>query len=264
MSAIRRNLVISPIGDGSVHASWLSDPQSRTYDLFLINYGNGEDLGRLEATYYARQQGFKWELMDYALKNHGEILGRYTNIWAPDCDIRATTSDVNRLFSLFERYHLQLAQPAIAKGEVTYKSLVQRPGVILRYTPFVEVMCPVFTRQAFWKVSPTFLENRSGWGLDLIWPRFFQPHEMAILDAVGVEHTGALWRGESYQRLAQLGINPGQDLERAIARHGGFKRRLHRKMVRGTIKLPAIREPSARVGLVTRLIEGLGLRGVAA
>ncbi|MBI3840073.1 MAG: hypothetical protein HY288_19290, partial [Planctomycetia bacterium] len=128
----------------------------------------------------------------------------------------------------------------------------------------VETMCPIFTRQAFRRVSPTFLENRSGWGLDLIWPRFFQPHEMAILDQVGVEHTGTLGRGESYQHLAKLGINPGEDLERAISKYGSFQRRLHRKLVRGTIKLPAIRDPSARAGLVRRLVEHLGLRRTVA
>ena len=102
MSTIRRNLVISPIGDESMHASWLSESEARTFDLFLIHYGNQADFGRSEATHYVRQKGFKWELLHHALTNHGEILGRYDNIWAPDCDIRASTGDVNRLFELFD------------------------------------------------------------------------------------------------------------------------------------------------------------------
>ncbi len=263
-AALRRNLVISPIGQESVHTSWIDGSDARTFDLFLIHYGTRPGFGREDATYYIERKGFKFELLYSALQTHGEVLGRYANIWCPDCDVRASTRSVNRLFELFDEYHLQMAQPSIAQGEVSYQSLRQRPGVILRYTPFVEVMCPIFTRQAFWRVSPTFVENRSGWGLDLIWPRYFQPHEMAILDQVGVEHTGKLLRGESYQKLAQLGINPGQDLERAIEKFGGFKRRLHRKLVRGSIRLPEIRDPSAPGGLVSRIFKRLRLGRKAA
>ena len=77
MTMIRRNLVISPIGDESMHASWLSGPETRTFDLFLIYYGEREDFGRSEATYYVRQKGFKWELLHHALENHGEVIGRF-------------------------------------------------------------------------------------------------------------------------------------------------------------------------------------------
>ncbi len=260
MTAARHNLIISPIGEESVHASWLSHPEARSFDLFLINYGSTPDFGRAEATHYVARQGFKWELIHHALVNHRDILDRYSNIWCPDCDIRADTHSVNRLFELFEQYHLQLAQPAVAKGEVTYKSLRQRAGVILRYSPFVECMCPVFTRPALSRVSSTFLENRSGWGLDCVWPRFFEPCEIAILDSVGVEHTGQLLRGASYRHLAELGIDPGQEFQRVMAKYGGFQRRLHRRLVRGTIRLPAIREPLAPLGPLARVLERLGLR----
>ena len=145
MSATRRNLIVSPIGDSSVHASWLSHPDLRSFDLFLIYYGDRGDFGRSEATHYFQRKGFKWELVDHALKHHGEILARYTNIWCPDNDIRVDTRGVNRLFELFEKYALQLAQPAIAAGEVSYQTLRQRPGAVLRYSPYVEVMCPLFT-----------------------------------------------------------------------------------------------------------------------
>lgn len=264
MTAIRRNLIISPIGDGSVHASWLSESQVRSFDLFLIYYGQRSGFGRDEADHYLERRGFKWELFHYALKHHGEILGRYANIWCPDNDIRADTRSINRLFELFEKYALQLAQPAIASGQVSYETLRQRRGVVLRYSPYVEVMCPLFTRQALQRVAHTLPESRSGWGLDWVWPRFFAPHQIAILDAVGVEHTGPLGRGENYQRLAQLGVDPGEEFERVVAKYGGFDRRLHKKFVRGRIKLPAIREAHSRPGLLERLKVRLGLPSAAA
>jgi hypothetical protein len=264
MTTAHRNLIISPIGDTSVHKSWLSDPAARTFDLFLVYYGNADDFGRADTTHYLKQKGFKWELVDHLAKHHAEVLDRYTNIWCPDNDIQVDTHGVNRMFELFEHYQLQLAQPAISGGDVSYQALRQKPGVVLRYSPYVEVMCPLFTREALRKCQPTFLECKSGWGLDWVWPRYFAQHEIAILDAVGVEHTGPLGTGENYQKLAALGVFPDREFHAVMTKYGGFNRRLHKKFVRGRIKLPAIFETGYRHSLITRLQSRLGLRRMAA
>ncbi len=264
MTATRRNLIISPIGDSSVHASWLSRPALRSFDLFLIYYGQSDDFGRGDATHYLHRKGFKWELVDHVCAQHADVLDRYANIWCPDNDIRLDTAGVNRMFELFERYSLQLAQPAIAAGQVSYETLRQRPGVVLRYSPYVEVMCPLFTREALRRCQPTLLESRSGWGLDWVWPRYFAQHEIAIIDAVGVEHTGPLGQGENYQRLAELGVYPDREFHQVMDKFGGFDRRLHKKFVRGRIKLPAILEPGQRQSFIARLKSRLGWRRVAA
>ncbi len=259
MTSTRRNLIISPIGDTSVHRAWLSDPDLRSCVLFLIYYGDQPDFGRQDAEWYLRRKGFKWELMDYVVREHAGLLDRYANIWCPDNDILADTASINRMFELFEQYRLQLAQPGIAKGDISYQTLRRQPNVILRYTPFVEIMCPLFTREALKRVAPTFLENRSGWGLDWIWPRYFHPSEIAIIDQVGVEHAGELFRGENYQCLAKLGIDPNEEFHRTVAKFGGFDRRIHRRVLRG-MPLPAVREPGCSVSLARRLAESLGLR----
>jgi hypothetical protein len=116
MSQARKNLVISPIGDNSDHLSWLSDRDNCTFDMFLIYYGERADFGRAEADYYLSRKGFKWELLDYAAREYRDVLERYDRIWFPDCDVRADTASVNRLFALVEEYKLQLAQPAISAG----------------------------------------------------------------------------------------------------------------------------------------------------
>jgi hypothetical protein len=252
----KRNLILSPIGDESVHRGWLSEANERGFDLFLIYYGDRADYGREDAHYYIKRKGFKWELVGHALEEHADVLDHYANIWIPDNDIRADTHTINRMFDLFDRYHLQLAQPAITRGEVSYQTFRQSPGVLLRYTPLVEVMCPLFTREALSRVAFSFEESRSGWGLDWLWPRYFLPREVAILDGAGVEHVGQLFRGENYRRLADLGIFPAEDFQRVIDRHGGFNRRLHRRLVRGRVRLPEIRDPAASHGLWSRWFSG--------
>jgi hypothetical protein len=254
-----RNLVISPIGDGSVHDSWFSDRDARTFDTLLINYGPNPGFGRDEADIYIERKGFKWELLYHAISEHRAAIDSYDRIWLPDADVRADTATVNRLFATFEQHHLQLAQPAICAGEVSYEFLRPRPGVVLRYTPYVECMCPLFTREGLLTILPTFLENKSGWGIDFVWPRYFARQQMAIVDSVGVEHTGRLFRGEHYQKLAKLGIEPQKDFDACVAKYGGFDKRLHKKLVRGTIRLPAVWEPARRPSRLARLRETLGL-----
>lgn len=263
-TSARQNLIISPIGDSSVHRTWLSDPAARSFDLLLIYYGNQGDFGRSDADLYVRKQGFKFELLAHALAEMPDVLAGYRNIWCPDNDIAADTASVNRMFELFEHYQLQLAQPAIAAGDVSYKTLRQRSGVILRYTPYVEVMCPIFTHEALLRVAPTFSENRSGWGLDWIWPRLFAPQSRAIIDAVGVAHTGRLFCGEHYKHLAKLGIDPQEDFNRVIRKYGGFDRRTHKRFVRGKARLPAIWDPRVPQGFLRRTAERWGLRRAVA
>ncbi len=142
---------------------------------------------------------------------------------------------------------------------MTYATLRQRPGLVLRYTPFVEVGAPIFSQEAFWRVSPTFVESKSGWGLDILWPRFFGRREMAVIDAVGVDHTGPIGKGALYQNLAKLGISPRAELDAIIAKYGGFDPERHQELIDGRIKLSAVRDRSTPASLRTRMIEGLGL-----
>lgn len=217
-----RNLIISTIGDSSCHRTWIAGPETPNFDLFLIYYGDGPDAAAADAQYYLRRKGFKFELLHHVALEHRSTLAKYDRIWCPDDDVACSTRDLNLLFEIFERYRLRLAQPGIAAGDTSYRSLLRKPGNILRYTPFVEVMCPLFTREAFDQLSTTFLECRSAWGLDWVWAKQFAPREMAIIDKVGVHHTRPLCSGDHYKQLSRLGINPRGDFRRMLARHGGL------------------------------------------
>lgn len=248
-----RNLILCPIGDRSQHRTWLSGPGKPNFDLFLFDYGSGTGPAKQDARYYIQRKGFKFEHLHFAATECADILAQYDRIWCPDDDIACDTAGVNRLFNIFEQYRLQLAQPAIARGDFSFKGLVQQQGKLLRYTPYVEVMCPIFTREAFRRVQDTFLENRSGWGLDWVWSKRFSVHEMAIIDKVGVHHTGPLGKGEHYKNLAKIGIDPFQDFRDTVARHGGIDWKVHRGMLRGRIRLKSIPDPEDHRTLVKRV-----------
>lgn len=237
-----RNLVISPVGDNSKHPTWLKGAQPRNFDLFLIYFGDNPAYDFSGAEYTLRRKGFKFTLLDYALSEFESTIAQYDRIWLPDDDIAADADCINRLFRLFAQHRLQLAQPAISAGEVSYESLRQAPNTVLRFTPYVEVMCPLFTRTALDKVKSLFLETQSGWGIDWVWSKWFEKGEVAILDACGVHHTGKLLKGELYQKLKARGVDPFQEFDDCTARHGGINRRHHKNMLRG--RMPMSRIPA--------------------
>ena len=203
-----RNLVISPIGDNSKHRTWIEGPGSPNFDMFLIYYGDGPDSAAGDAKYYLRNKGFKWEHIHLVADKHRDTLRQYDYIWCPDDDIACDTAGVNKLFEIVRKYNVQLAQPAISAGEFAFKGLIQQRGNILRYSPYVEVMCPIFTQAAFFKLQDTFLENRSAWGLDWIWPKAVCTHRNGHhRQGRRPPHRPAGKRGE-LQTASQIGNQP--------------------------------------------------------
>jgi hypothetical protein len=257
---MRPNLIIAAIGDGNVLDSWLDRPDERQFDLFAIDFRPGPRSAPPLASYFIQRPGFKFEHLDHVAEHHAADLRRYKRIWCPDDDVALDTVSINRMFSLVEHHRLKLAQPAIAMGDVSFQSFRPRVGAVLRFAPFVEVMCPVFAREAFFQVRPTFLAARSAWGLDLAWPQFFEPREVAILDCIHAHHTRPLASGEAYARFKQLGIDPGQERDEVVRRFGGVSERITRRMVFGKLKMPTVFDPGFRRGLWRRFVERIGRR----
>ncbi len=255
-----KNLIICPIGDTSVHSTWIAGPSRPNFDLFLIYYGNGPDQAAGVAQHYLRRKGFKFELLHHIVHDHAATLSQYEQFWCPDDDIALETNEINSMFEIFARYRLQLAQPSVAKGDISYRGLLQRSGNILRYTPFVEVMCPLLTREALAKIQDTFLESRSAWGLDWIWSKRFSPLEMAVIDKVGVHHTRPLCSGEHYKSLARLGINPIRDFEKTAAHHGGIDLKLVERMRRGQVRMKRVPDLADRRSIFGRFSDHLQWR----
>ena len=156
MPESHRNLVISAVGNASQHNSWLAGGSARTFDLALIYYGDQSATFCDVADIYLERKGFKFPLIADLLDELDHRIESYDYVWLPDDDIATTTDDVNRLFEIVRQYQLAIAQPAIAGGDVSYQSLRVQPNLLLRYTRFAEVMCPVFSRAALTTVATHF------------------------------------------------------------------------------------------------------------
>lgn len=250
------NLVLVPAGDRSYHRNWLAGPDAPQFDLGVIYYGNAPGRYGEDGAYYFPRKGFKLELIASVLDEGPELLEQYDRIWLPDDDLRISTGEINLLFELFASHELKIAQPALGRGEVSYCNLRRRPGMLLRYTPFVEVMCPLFSSRALQEVRHTLRANRSGWGIDWLWTTHFHDGEMAIIDKVCVDHMRPLGTGEHYRFLASLGIHPGEDL-RAILDAHGIDRRLWKRMSRKYVPMRGIPDSEVRVKPLERVFHAL-------
>ena len=207
MSSERRNLIISAVGDKSLHESWLSD--DRNYDIFLLYYGSDEgifDRYKSQCEMAWRAKGEKGLLYHKFASENLEDLKKYDRIWQPDDDIQASPEEIKSIFSIHEKYGLWLSQPAV-EGFVSHPICLKVESSVLRYTNFVEIMCPVFSIAQFVQLYHTWILNFSSWGLDYLWPKMlgYPKDKIAIIDAVTVRHRNPVGSGRNrYPRNPHL------------------------------------------------------------
>jgi hypothetical protein len=71
------------------------------------------------------------------------------------------------------------------------------------------------------EMLPTFGLNRSGWGIEWLWPRGLADNETAVIDAVSVRHLKSIEKdGNYYAKLAAIGINPIEEEKSVCDRFG--------------------------------------------
>lgn len=203
----RKNLVVLRAGRGSLHPSWeknISD-RDRNWDLCLSWYGDETSFAdRTPSEYAVLQRGPKWQGL-HQLCYGGSVLFEYDQVAFPDDDLMMTWRDINRMFAIAAEKKLDLSQPSLTSERyISHPITRQQPGNLLRFTNFVEIMTPIFSRAALKRCAGTFYLGHSGWGLDVIWPTVLggHRHRIGIIDAVGVHHTRPL--GLNYDRDAAL------------------------------------------------------------
>jgi len=191
-----KNLIISCVGDKSLHKNWIC---KKKYDIFLINYGS-KDYSK-DCKFYKEKKGFKYNLIyDEIIQNN--FIEEYEYIWIPDDDIYMSTNEIETLFKIAKNYNLWICQPSIV-GWYGLKITLNNIDTKIRFTNYVEIMCPCFESSALKKCLETFKENKSGWGIDHLWNvKLGQPTDkIAIIDEIVATHTRPIGGGEIYKKL---------------------------------------------------------------
>lgn len=212
---MKKYLVISTVGDESLHHEWIQD--NPMFDLVLIYYGNNEDIAKTyskQTPHVYMAKGEKYHLLKSLIESSPEFISQYSYIWLPDNDVSISTENINKMFEIAEKYNLSLAQPSM-KGYVSHRITLPYPNSLLRYTNFVEVLAPLMSLETLMLCKDTFDKNYSGWGYDFLWPYLlnYPKDKIAIIDSIIMIHTKPI--GTDYSRFP---ISPSVESEEMLSR----------------------------------------------
>ncbi len=215
-----RNLVIVRSGDKSLHEGWLAGPEARDWDLIVSYFGDDETRYRRDDVVRIDRKGPKWPALHHLAQALKPEIQVYDFVWLPDDDLATDKQTINRLFALCAQLQLELAQPALSPDSFySHPITIENKSFIVRYTNFVEIMAPVFSREFFARCAETFGENLSGYGLDSLWPTWISdPRKIGIVDACVVKHTHPVG-GPNYTALAAAGVTAREELTTVLEKY---------------------------------------------
>jgi hypothetical protein len=217
---VRKYLIVVRAGDRSLHQTWLTGRCQRDFDIFVSYYGQVPEQHRTTADFYEHEPGPRWPAIHRLCERERDLLARYHHVAFAADDLAAKTATWNSLFDHCARYQLDLAQPGIV-GPASFAITRARRDCVLRYTNFVEIMCPVFQTTTLDRLRQTFGESVSGWGLDFLWAHRSPcpDYRLAVIDAAVVRHTRPIGQGNLYDTLKRSSVDPREELERVLAKH---------------------------------------------
>lgn len=161
----KKNAVFVPVGKDSLHRQLLKGDAD--FDLHLLIYDGSYNKFCNDSDFVACDAGYKMDMTYRYLHRHPELFEKYEYFFLLDDDIVISTEDVNRLFSMMREYQLKIAQPSLVMSYYTYKHTAFHPFYILRYTNFVEMMMPCFSRDSLKAVLPTFEQKIRWCGIEM-------------------------------------------------------------------------------------------------
>ena len=220
--AYKKNAVFVPVGKDSLHRQLLKGDAD--FDLHLLIYDGSYNKFCNDSDFVACDAGYKMDMTCRYLHRHPELFEKYEYFFLLDDDIVISTEDVNRLFSMMREYQLKIAQPSLVMSYYTYKHTAFHPFYILRYTNFVEMMMPCFSRDALKAVLPTFEQKIRWCGIEMHWPVLVGSNhkDMAIVDAVSAKHTRPVQSWNSLSQLQQENYLKKHNLSWSIEMYGGL------------------------------------------
>lgn len=218
----KKNAVFVPVGKDSLHRQLLKGDAD--FDLHLLIYDGSYNKFCNDSDFVACDAGYKMDMTYRYLHRHPELFEKYEYFFLLDDDIVISTEDVNRLFSMMREYQLKIAQPSLVMSYYTYKHTAFHPFYILRYTNFVEMLMPCFSRDALKAVLPTFEQKIRWCGIEMHWPVLVGSNhkDMAIVDAVSAKHTRPVQSWNSLSQLQQENYLKKHNLSWSIEMYGGL------------------------------------------
>jgi hypothetical protein len=168
----RKYILFTSAGDNTEFYKMWCEKQ-RNYDIWLVYYGSNDDNYNKYSQYADKiwkHKGSKFQNFYYIYQNYKEDLMNYERYFIVDDDIIISTDDINKLFDISVKYDLWICQPSITyESKLSHEVVIHQPGNLLRYTSFVEVNLPVFSKNALLKFLEYYDTSLIGWGIDFLY-----------------------------------------------------------------------------------------------
>lgn len=188
--------MLARVGADSLHPEWLEGAAPRSWDLRLVPYQQVPDQRGFDCVVGDVIAGPKWSGLR-TLLNTWDGWREYDYIWLPDDDLRADAATIDAMFAVARAIGLDLFAPALHESSsFAHFDTVRNVRFFGRWTGFVEIMMPGFSRGALEELLPTLdlTETGWGWGLDSVWPKLLDYRNVGVVDGTPVVHTRPVGR----------------------------------------------------------------------
>ena len=105
-------------------------------------------------------------------QNKRAKLENYDRFFILDDDIIFDTQDINNMFDISKKYNLDICSPTFktdGSSKISHSITKQQNGNLLRYTNFLEVNVPLFSKDALHKFMKYYDPILIGWGIDYLY-----------------------------------------------------------------------------------------------
>lgn len=168
-------------------------------------------------------QSLKLELSQPSLRLPGVTLNEQINIindWYK-------TNDNNNKYIGFYKYHQIKGneKTELITQYISYKLLLQHYPAdqkIVRYTNFVEIMCPLLSNKLLEKTYQwiNYDDVQSGFGIDTLWPTYLNNEKIGVIDYISAIHTRPVgnFQAKKTGNFKVLTVSPEDEKVRSIKR----------------------------------------------
>ncbi|WP_048693455.1 DUF707 domain-containing protein [Catenovulum maritimum] len=157
-------LVFTSAGRSANVKQWANGAQ---FDLFVVDYCNGDSNTKQFANYYLERKGGKFQNIHFCYTQDPDVFSAYDAIMVMDDDILLPADKINELFEFLMKEELSIIQPAFsARGKISHKITKVNPNYQYRLTNFVEVTCPIFKTSELTSFLEFFDPVANGGGVD--------------------------------------------------------------------------------------------------
>jgi len=170
------NLVFTSAGNNNdIMSNWVGD--GANFDVFVVYYGDDDEkLRQYQATFRwaIRHRGSKMQnFYSVIYKQRPDLIraAEYFFILDDDIVFQQGVKDINNMFEISRQHNLLISMPSFTKGSVVKHKITAndpKTGLLLKYTNFVEINAPLYSREALVKSLKMYTPKLIGWGIDYL------------------------------------------------------------------------------------------------